>query len=294
MAGVDVEKAIAKLKPARVRELALAVLLAEPDDFEDLPAPQVMLRNDGWTGVTTTIDGDGYRAVLITAGGRRTASRSCTVIDPEGVVIGSFAADAAARIAAVTAAALVAPRMLRDEPVTLGVLGAGPLGRLAIQALTEALPIERVLIHDPDPLVAAEAADLGRLVGDAPTAVRDASLIVTATNARDPALRADWVAPGAAIIALGADRQGRRELDYRILAEAAFVTCDAPAIARVIADDLRDCVLEGHLEWQEVTPIRDVLVPVVDARVTDDDLVVAKLIDPTPVLLALARAALRR
>jgi hypothetical protein len=61
----------------------------------------------------------------------------------------------------------------------------------------------------------------------------------------------------------------------------------------VIADDLRDCVLEGHLEWQEVTPIRDVLVPVVDARVTDDDLVVAKLIDPTPVLLALARAALR-
>ena len=114
MAGVDVEKAIAKLKPARVRELALAVLLAEPDDFEDLPAPQVMLRNDGWTGVTTTIDGDGYRAVLITAGGRRTASRSCTVIDPEGVVIGSFAADAAARIAAVTTAALVAPFKPKD------------------------------------------------------------------------------------------------------------------------------------------------------------------------------------
>ena len=120
------------------------------------------------------------------------------------------------------------------------------MGRLAIQALTEALPIERVLIHDPDPLVAAEAAELGRLVGDAPTAVRDASLIVTATNARDPALRADWVAPGAAIIALGADRQGRRELDYRILAEAAFVTCDAPAIARVIADASSRAISNGR------------------------------------------------
>ena len=34
MAGIDVEKAIAKLKPARVRELTLAVLLAEPDEVD--------------------------------------------------------------------------------------------------------------------------------------------------------------------------------------------------------------------------------------------------------------------
>ncbi len=293
VAPLDLQKAISRLKPARVRALTQAVLLAEPDDFDDLPAPQVMLRGDGWTGVTTTIDGDGYRAVLITAGGRRSASRSCTIIDPDGVTIGSFVADAAARVAVTTTAALVAPAMLGSSPIRLGVLGAGPLGRLAIETLAEALTIERITIHDPDPVAAAAAADLGRLVSDAPTAVRDATLIVTATNARDPALRADWVAPGASIIAMGADRQGRRELDYRILADAAFVTCDAPAIARVIGDDLRDCVAEGHLEWQEITPIRDVLLPVVDARVTEDDLVVAKLIDQTPVLLALARAALK-
>ena len=79
------------------------------------------------------------------------------------------------------------------------------------------------------------------------------------------------------------------ELDYRLLAEAAFVTCDAVGVARALADDLRDCVADGHLDWQEVTPIRDVLAGSAAARVTDDDLVVAKLIDATPLVLALAR-----
>ena len=63
-------------------------------------------------------------------------------------------------------------------------------------------------------------------------------------------------------------------------------------MARVIADDLRDCVADGHLDWQEVTPVADVLSGQADARVGDDDLVVAKLIDATPLVLALARLAL--
>jgi ornithine cyclodeaminase len=291
--AVDLQKAIARLKPAQVRTIIDAALRVEPDDFDDLPAPQVMLRGDGWTGVTTTIDGDGYRAVLITAGGRRTSSRTCTVIDPEGATIGAFSADDAARLALATAAGLLVPRLVGTGPITLGVLGAGPLARRTIAELPHALPLGAITIHDPDPTAAAAAAEFGRVVGDAATAVRDARLVLTATNARDPALRADWVAPGASIIALGADRRGRRELDYRLLADAAFVTCDAPLVARVLADDLRECVEEGHLDWQEITPLRDVLIGAADARVTADDLVVAKLIDATPGVLALARAALK-
>lgn len=292
LAADDLQQAIDRLQPAQIEEVTRAALVAAPDDFADLPAPQVMLRSDGWTGVTTAIDGDGYRAVLITAGGRRSASRSCTVINPEGVVIGSFAADSAARVAIAVSAALAAPALVGAEPVRLAVLGAGPLGRLVSSLLAGVLSLEAITIYDPDTAAAAAVADVGTVVRDAAAAVRHATLVVTATNARDAVLRADWVAPGAAIIALGADRQGRRELDYRILGEASFVACDAPAVARVLADDLRDCVAEGHLDWQEVTPLRDVLLGAVDARVTATDLVVVKLIDATPVVLALARAAL--
>jgi hypothetical protein len=123
--AIDLQKAIARLKPAQVRAIIDAALRVEPDDFDDLPAPQVMLRGDGWTGVTTTIDADGYRAVLITAGGRRTSSRTCTIIDPEGSTIGAFGADETAVAAVAVTAGLIAPRLLDEGPVTLGVLGAG-------------------------------------------------------------------------------------------------------------------------------------------------------------------------
>lgn len=282
---MDLGKAIGRLKPAAVADAVDAALRAPAPFDEDPPVPLTLLRGDGWTGVTTAIDEDGYRAVLVTAGGRRTSSRSCTVIGPDGAVIGAFAADAAAVRVAGAAAGLAAPRIHGPEPARVAILGAGPLGVACAAALRQALDVASLVVHDPE----GGGIDDARSVDDAATAVRDASLIVTATNARDPVLRADWVAEGVSIIAVGADRQSRRELDYRVIADAAFVACDAPHVARTLADDLRDCVAEGHLDWQEVTPLRSVLAGDVDARVTADDVVVVKLIDPTPGLLALAR-----
>ncbi|MFM8611330.1 MAG: hypothetical protein ACKOD0_01310 [Actinomycetota bacterium] len=292
MAGRDLAKAIARLRPAPVRAAVLATLTRPVDPFDDLPTPQRVLRGDAWTGVVTAVDDDGWRVVLVTAGGRRTASRSCTLIDSEGVVAAAFAADDAARRATAAAVGLAAPRALGPGPARVALLGAGPLGCAIADELRAAVEIADLRVHDPDPAAQAAAGELGTPVGAAQDAVRDADLIVLATNARDPVLRADWVAEGATVIAAGADRPGRRELDYRILAEASFVACDAPRIARALADDLRDCVAEGHLDWQEVTPLGDVLRGEADARVAADDLVVVKLIDPAPAVLALARLAL--
>jgi ornithine cyclodeaminase/alanine dehydrogenase-like protein (mu-crystallin family) len=292
MAARDPAKAIARLKQPVVRELVAGVLARPIDPFEDPPIPQRVLRGDAWTGVVTAVDPDGWRAVLVTAGGRRSASRSCTLIDPEGAVVCAFPADDATRRAAAAAAGLAAARITRPGPLRVAVLGTGPLGLGCLEAVRAAVEVADVRLHDPDRAVLAAAADHGDARADAQSAVRDAALIITATNARDPVLRADWVAEGASVIAAGADRPGRRELDYRLIAEASFVACDAPRIARALADDLRDCVAEGHLDWQEVTPLGTVLSGDVDARVADDDLVVVKLIDPAPAVLALARRAL--
>lgn len=292
MAVRDAAKAIARLKAPVVRELVAEALMRPTDPFDDPPTPQRVLRGDAWTGVVTAVDPDGWRAVLVTAGGRRSASRSCTLIDPEGAVVCAFPADDAARRATAAAAGLAAGRITRPGPVRVALLGAGPLGLLCLDAVRAAVEVAGVRIHDPDAAALAAAADHGEARADAQSAVRDADLVLTATNARDPVLRADWVAEGASVIAAGADRPGRRELDYRLIAEASFVACDAPRIARALADDLRDCVAEGHLDWQEVTPLGTVLSGEADARVADDDLVVVKLIDPAPALLALARRAL--
>lgn len=290
----DPAKAIARLKDVVVRDLVEEVLSRASDPFDDPPAPQRVLRGDAWTGVVTTVDPDGWRAVLVTAGGRRSASRSCTLIDPEGAVVCAFPADAVACRVTAAAAGLAAPRITRPGPVRVALLGAGPVGLGCLAAVRASIEVADVRLHDPDPAVLEAAAGQGEARSDGQSAVRDADLVITATSARDPVLRADWVAEGAAVIAAGADRPGRRELDYRLIAEASFVACDAPRIARALADDLRDCVAEGHLDWQEVTPLGMVLRGEADARVADDDLIVVKLIDPAPAVLAAARRAIAR
>ena len=290
--AADPARRIARLSDARARALVAEALRAAPPLEDELPAPQTLLVGDAWTGVTTAVDADGWRAVLVAAGGRRTSSRTCEVVDPAGDVVAVFdAGDAAVRALAI-AAGVAAPLLAGTGPVRIGLLGAGPLGRAVVRELQAALDVEHVAVFDIDPAVAAAAADLGKVAADAAAAVRGATVVVTATNARDPVLRADWVAPGATVLALGADRPGRRELDYRLVAEATFAACDGVAVARALADDLRGCVAEGHLDWQEVTPLAGVVAGDVDARTSDDDLVVLKLVDAAPLVLALARAAL--
>jgi len=78
-------------------------------------------------------------------------------------------------------------------------------------------------------------ADLGVEAGavDSPAAAaQDAAVIVTATTAREPVLRAEWLAPGTHVNAAGANMLLRRELDDQVIARAGLVAVDSLDQAR--------------------------------------------------------------
>src|SRR5207245_10908091 len=66
--------------------------------------------------------------------------------------------------------------------------------------------------------------------------VQGVDVIVTVTPARAPLVMDEWVADGAHIAALGADKRGDQELDPRILKRA-----------RIFVDDLRQCRTDGEI-----------------------------------------------
>ncbi len=117
------------------------------------------------------------------------------------------------RTAAVSA---VATRALRDGgPKRLAILGSGALARSHALALAAVVPISHIRVWSPTRANADRcAADIGGSASpDAESAVRDADIVVTVTNASTPVLMGRWLKPGALVHAVGAPRPGWRELD---------------------------------------------------------------------------------
>jgi thiomorpholine-carboxylate dehydrogenase len=117
------------------------------------------------------------------------------------------------RTAAVSA---VATRALRDKrPKRLAILGSGALARSHALALAAVVPLSHIRIWSPTRANAERcAADIGGSASaDAESAVRDADIVVTVTNASTPVLMGRWLKPGALVHAVGAPRPGWRELD---------------------------------------------------------------------------------
>ncbi len=121
------------------------------------------------------------------------------------------------RTAAVSA---VATRALRDKgPKRLAILGSGALARSHALALAAVVPLSQIRVWSPTRANAERcAADIGGSASaDAESAVRDADLVVTVTNASTPVLMGRWLKPGALVHAVGAPRPGWRELDDKAM-----------------------------------------------------------------------------
>jgi thiomorpholine-carboxylate dehydrogenase len=118
------------------------------------------------------------------------------------------------RTAAVSA---VATRCLRGgaRPQRLAILGSGALARSHALALRAVAAISDIRIWSPTRAHAERcaAAVNGSACADAASAVRDADIVVTVTNASTPVLMGRWLKPGALVHAVGAPRPGWRELD---------------------------------------------------------------------------------
>ncbi|HEX6097264.1 MAG TPA: ornithine cyclodeaminase family protein [Thermoanaerobaculia bacterium] len=112
----------------------------------------------------------------------------------------------AIRTAAVSA---VATKLLaRDDAAVLAIIGTGVQG----QSHRQAIPLVRSI---------REIRMCGR-AGSVEEAVRGADIIVTATSAREPILRREWLSPGVHINAVGSSIAAARELDTATVAAASL------------------------------------------------------------------------
>jgi len=126
------------------------------------------------------------------------------------------------RTAAVSAAAtkLLAPA----DAKVLAILGSGVQARSHAEALPLVRKFEEIRVWSPTREHAEKfAGEIGARATSAEEAVRDADVVVTATNSKMSILRGEWLKPGCHVNAVGACRPDWRELDDEAMRNVVFV-----------------------------------------------------------------------
>jgi alanine dehydrogenase len=144
------------------------------------------------------------------------------------------------------ASALATRALANAETPVLGILGAGVQARAHIEALARVRKLSRIKIYSPSgSSAAAMTRDMTQRVGipleavtSAEAAVRDSDLLVTATTAKEPIVKPEWLKPGLHINAVGSHRPDLRELDGATLAMSKVVVDSRDAIMGECGDIL--------------------------------------------------------
>ena len=134
------------------------------------------------------------------------------------------------RTAAVSAA--VTKRLAAADSRVLALLGSGVQAKAHLEAIRQVRPIQEVRVWSQTPEHAKRFADANNAIAtDAASAVRDADIVVTATNAREPVLKGAWLKRGAHVNTVGSPRPTWREVDD-------------DGMANVLVVDSREAVLK--------------------------------------------------
>ena len=211
-------------------------------------------------------------------------------------LVGVIEADQLGRLRTGAASGVAARHLARQGARSLGVLGCGHQAETQVAGIRAALPeLGQVVAYCRTPERLTSFCDL--VGADPGESHRDAGaqdIVVTMTNSPDPVLRGEWLAPGALVIAAGANVASRRELDNAVLERATFVCCDSLETARLESGDLIEPVQAGVLDWLEVHELHEVVSGEVPGRQSDNDVTVFKSNGIAAWDVALGAEALRR
>lgn len=188
----------------------------------------------------------------------------------------------AIRTAAVSAVATDA--LARADASELAILGSGVQARAHLEAISCVRAINRARIASREFSHARKfAEDLGprysfpvEPVESAQEAVTGADLIVTATTAREPILRREWISAGAHLNVVGSSIPTTREIDGELMAAASLFVDRRESTVNEGGDYLF-ALSEGAIGPDAIrAEVGEVLIGAARGRISADEITVFK------------------
>ena len=179
------------------------------------------------------------------------------------------------------ATAVAAKHLARADSRAATVVGCGAQGEIQLAAIAAVLPLERAWVLDTDQaraegLAARARADLGLRVSvatDLRAALRGSDVCVTCTPSRRPLVFRGDVTAGTFVAAVGADSQGKQELEPALLASSTLVVDVLAQCAEI--GELQHALAAGLMTRTDVhAELTDVVTGRRPGRTRDDEITI--------------------
>ena len=124
-----------------------------------------------------------------------------------------------------------------------------------------------------------------------PSAVAASDAIITVTPARQPVIRKEWVRPGTHFSCIGADAEGKEEIDPALFSGARVFADDKPQCMRV--GEMRSPLARGVITEGDVAgELGEVLDGRLAGRTNDDEITIFDATGLAPLDLVTAKLAI--
>ena len=159
------------------------------------------------------------------------------------------------------AGAVAAKYLARENARVATIIGAGMQAGMQLEALTLVRPITEARIWARNVDSAKKAAQnftqkLGRpvtAIADAKEACDGTDIIVTTTPSETPLIKAEWLAPGQHVTAMGSDAEHKNEIDPTLFQRSIIYVADSLSQTRRLGE-LHHAISAGIVAADTVFP----------------------------------------
>jgi len=184
------------------------------------------------------------------------------------------------------AAGAVAARALAKKTIKrVAVIGTGTQARMQIVALSKVRSFDELRVWGRDPKhVAKYVSDMSKALEakvvaakTAEEAVVGSDIVVTATMAQTPVVKASWVGKGMHITAMGSDSPEKQELETAVLGKADKIVVDSLKQCAALGE-VHHAIKDGTIEEKDVhAELGEVLLGRKKGRESDDEITICDL-----------------
>ena len=201
-----------------------------------------------------------------------------------GELLAIIEADRLGQMRTGAASGVATKYLARESADTVGIFGTGWQAESQLMAVCAVRRLKSIRTYSRDrehrEAFARKMTSLLRVEVTAAESPEDAArgraIVITATGAREPVLKGEWIEAGTHLNVVGSNFLAKAEVDVETIRRASIVAVDSIEQSKLEAGDLLPAIERGVITWESVIELGRIVAGRDPGRTGDDDITLFK------------------